>query len=187
MFLRFIHLTAVALNLALCLYLLIEPRLKTARRGKVNNGAARGRAGGKLTFDEYKLYSGFYKFFLDFALKANVFFYGITGGILAILYNRSGAAGTAGAHPLPPPVSLILLITPFVISLVLGGAFIVGARFWHGIAEEVHVGLEDMEEKLKVNPRLHYLTVLLAIFGGIFAGVSCGLGYLIWWHYTHTT
>lgn len=42
-----------------------------------------------LTWEEYKLFAEFYKFFLDFALKANVFFYAITGAILTILYNPS--------------------------------------------------------------------------------------------------
>jgi hypothetical protein len=139
----------------------------------------------ELTWDEYKLFAEFYKFFLDFGLKANVFFYGITGAILTILYNpnssQSGASNNMGGR-LPPPVLKVLLMTPFFISIVLAGAFIIGGFLWLMIARQVNKGLRERKVKYRVKPYLHYLTVLLLLFGAIFIFVAYCLYSIMSWH-----
>jgi hypothetical protein len=139
----------------------------------------------ELTWDEYNLFAGFYKFFLDFGLKANVFFYGITGAILTILYNpsnsQSGSSQNIGER-LPPPVLKILLVTPFFISIILASAFIIGAFLWWMIARQLNKGLREREVKYRVRPYLHYLTGLLLLFGGLFVFVTCCLYQIMRWH-----
>ncbi len=44
----------------------------------------------KLTWAEYKLYIDLYKFYLNFGLKANVFFYAVTAAILTTHLTQRG-------------------------------------------------------------------------------------------------
>lgn len=139
----------------------------------------------ELSWDEYKLFAEFYKFFLDFGLKANVFFYAITGAILTILYNSNSAQTGAGNNiggRLPPPVLKVLLVTPFFISIVLAGAFIIGGILWLMIVRQVNKGLRERRVKFRVKPYLHYLTILLLLFGGLFMFVSYCLYNIMSWH-----
>jgi hypothetical protein len=156
---------------------LLKPEQGTSRKlvpkdddGKPTNS--------KLSWEEYKLYAEFYKFCLDFGLKANVFFYGITGAILTLLYNPSSSqAGTSysiGAH-LPPLVLLVLLMTPFLIGIILGGAFIAGACLWGSLVVQINRRLKPKELNTRVTVYFHFLTVLLLLFGFIFFCVSAFL------------
>ncbi|MCA1626244.1 MAG: hypothetical protein LC778_21115 [Acidobacteria bacterium] len=129
----------------------------------------------KLSWEEYKLYAEFYKFCLDFGLKANVFFYGITGAILTLLYNPSSSQAetsrSIGAQ-LPPLVLLALLMTPFIIGIILAGAFIAGAFLWFLLVQQINRRLKPKELNIGVTPYLNFLTVLLFLFGCIFGFVS---------------
>lgn len=139
----------------------------------------------ELAWEEYKLYAEFYKFFLDFGLKANVFFYGITGAILTILYNPSSSQAEASysiGPRLPPPVLKIILMTPFIIGIVLAGAFIVGAVLWFLLVRQINKSIKAGGLSRKITPYLNYLTVLLILFGGIFGFVSVYLYQIMRWH-----
>jgi hypothetical protein len=136
-------------------------------------------------WEEYKLYAEFYKFFLDFGLKANVFFYGITGAILTVLYNRGGSQTEAGyvvGSGLPPPVLKIVLMTPFFIGVVLAAAFIIGAVLWFLLVRQINNRVKTGELSRKITPYLNFLTALLLLFGGIFGFVSICLYQIMGWH-----
>jgi hypothetical protein len=180
-FLHSAHITAVALWLTYCLYLVIEGRYESMSQELKNNNQINQPAKVAISWGEYELYAKFYKFFLDFGLKANVFFYGITGAILAILYNRSSSSpgGAQSIKDVPTSVRTVLLVTPFLIGVVLAVAFMVGAYLWVKIASQVYEGLKERDEKFKVSPRLNYLTFLLISFGFIFIFVSCCLCYIM--------
>ncbi|HEY0172096.1 MAG TPA: hypothetical protein VGB98_13820 [Pyrinomonadaceae bacterium] len=131
-------------------------------------------------WDEFKLYGGFFQFFLDFGLKANVFFYGITGGILTIIYNSSGPqAGQSIRERLGLPVAALLIGTPLAIGTILGLAFIAGAYLWWRIVRDIKRARENGEIDLRVRPYLNYLTWMLVLFGIIFLCVSYGLGVIM--------
>jgi hypothetical protein len=182
LFLHFTHIAAIILLLAYCLYLVIEAQGEIMNHDLKTNDQLSQSTKVKLTWKEYQLFAGFYKFFLDFGLKANVFFYGITGAILTILYNRNSppSGGSQNLNDVPTSVKTILLVTPFLIGIVLAMAFIVGAVLWRKIVNQVYEGLRERDEKLKVTPYLNYLTWLLISFGVIFVFVSCCLCYIMW-------
>lgn len=134
----------------------------------------------KRGWEEYKLYAGFFQFFLDFGLKANVFFYGITGVILTILYNSgSPRAELSIRERLGTEVVVLLLGTPFIIGVALAVAFISGAYLWAKIANQMYDAQAEQKIELMMPPRLHYLTVMLTVFGTIFLLVSAGLVWVI--------
>ena len=163
---------------------LLKPE-PSERRALSTNDSESNSSNPQLAWEEYKLYAEFYKFFMDFGLKANVFFYGITGAILTILYNQTGSqdgAGSVGSR-LPPPVLKVLLMTPFIIGIVLGGAFIVGAVQWLLLVRQIKKNVMAGELKRKITPYFNFLTVLLMLFGGIFGFVSFYLYQVMRWYH----
>jgi hypothetical protein len=78
-------------------------------------------------WEEYKLHIDLYKFYMDIALKANLFFYVLAGGILTYCLGKY------------KEVNLIKysLLLPMLMSLVFGGIFIYGARTWHRVMERM--------------------------------------------------
>jgi len=121
----------------------------------------------KLTWTEYKLYIDLYKFYLNFGLKANVFFYAITAAILTIIYSPDRLQ-EGQIKNLPLPVIEILLIIPLLISVVLAGAFFIGAILWAILAQRIRGRVKKDEINVIAPPYLQLLTVLLAAFGVIF-------------------
>src|SRR2546421_201779 len=71
----------------------------------------------ELLWRQYNLWLDLYKFHMDLILKANAFFYLITGGILSYYF----------AHPEQPLIKLSLLLPAFM-GLALTLAFAYGAR-----------------------------------------------------------
>ena len=73
-------------------------------------------------WDEYKLHIDLYKFYMDMALKANLFFYAIAGTILTVIYNPTRLQQGSGVPtPLPSLSALrIFLGIPFLMSILLG-------------------------------------------------------------------
>lgn len=72
----------------------------------------------ELVWRQYNLWIDLYKFHMELLLKANAFFYLITGGILTFYF----------AHPEQKMLKLSLLL-PTLISLALGTTFVYATRF----------------------------------------------------------
>ena len=143
--------------------------------GKSVKQEKKERAPGEV-WEEFKLYGGFFQFFLDFGLKANVFFYGITGVIITILYNSNAPGADKGIKErLGTHVAGLLIGTPLVIGVMLGLSFLAGAFLWWRIVRDVTRARKSGEISLTVRPYLNYLTWMLALFGGVFLLVSYGL------------
>lgn len=121
---------------------------------------------------EYDHHIKLYQYYLDIALKANMFFYGITGGILAFIYNDEGKG-----------VKFILaLLLPILMSLSLAVVFLYGAY----VGREVTYTIRVLKRQLGIKraPDVQILSLTLTFFGVIFFGVSVALAIvLIFWKY----
>jgi len=110
---------------------------------------------------EYNLHIDLYKYYLELSLKANLFFYAITGTIVGFYLT----------HP-EVGYKKVSLLLPILLSLALGGIFIHGGILWirvSGIIRETR-----RELNIKKAPDINLMTTLLIVFGFIFlvVGVS---------------
>ena len=120
----------------------------------------------ELLWRQYSLWLDLYKFHLDIVLKANAFFYLITGGILAFYF----------AHPEQRLIKWSLLL-PIFMSLALAFAFAFGAR----LVVMKSTILFDITHQLnfKTPPDLNVLTVLLGVGAALFFVVAISLFILL--------
>jgi hypothetical protein len=108
---------------------------------------------------EYNLHIDLYKYYLELSLKANIFFYAITGTIVGFYLT----------HP-EVGYKKVSLLLPIMMSLALGGIFIHGGILWirvSGIIREIR-----RELNIKKAPDINLMTTLLTVFGFIFLVVS---------------
>jgi hypothetical protein len=117
-----------------------------------------------LLWKQYCLHVDLYKFYLEIAMKVNVFYYAITGGILSFYFNN-----------IDQELAKYALILPAIMSAAFGILFLVGSAMIIATRREVF----NIRDKLKLEtaPELGVLFLFLLSFGVIFIGVSCG----IWW------
>lgn len=118
---------------------------------------------------EYASYLRAHEFYFTLSLQAVAFFYAIVGGILSIYF--------AGEGKDKDPVLVILLGVPLVMSVILGGAFVVGGYLWRNVAKHVEC-VARMLRIIRV-PDVELLTYLLWLFGFLFLVVGGGLTWLI--------
>jgi hypothetical protein len=117
-----------------------------------------------LLWKQYCLHVDLYKFYLEIAVKVNVFYYAITGGILSFYFGNP-----------QEQLAKYALVLPAIMSAALGILFLVGSALLLLTRREVF----SIRDKLGLEtaPELGVLSLFLATFGVIFIGVSCG----IWW------
>lgn len=117
-----------------------------------------------LLWKQYCLHVDLYKFYLEIAIKVNVFYYAITGGILSFYFSNPKEQFAKYA-----------LVLPAIMSAAFGMLFLVGSALILITRREVF----SIRDKLglKTAPELGVLSLFLVSFGVIFIGVSCG----IWW------
>lgn len=112
-----------------------------------------------------------YKYYLNIALQANVFYYLTAGGVIAF-YLKSLEEGKER------PVEYFLLL-PILIGAVLGGVFIYGAELQEKAINNFDDVRDELFEKfgLRINRfhDTHLLQILLIIFGFIFYVVVVAL------------
>lgn len=110
---------------------------------------------------EYTLHIDLYKYYLDLGLKANLFFYVITGTILGFYLT----------HP-EVRYKKVSLLLPILLSLALGGIFIHGAILWIRVSRIIRETRRELN--IKKAPDINLMTVLLIVFGFItlIVGVS---------------
>lgn len=109
-----------------------------------------------------------HRLYLEFAVKLNLFYYAITGGILSFHFARES-----------PKVSAIGLLLPTILSLFLGGFFLYSASLaWHLRAA---ITMNAKKLGLTVYPEGIVLVTLCVIFGIVMLSVGFVLvGYLLW-------
>jgi len=126
-----------------------------------------GRSGdapdGELLWKQYALHVDLYKFYLDLAVKVNVFYYAVTGAILTYYFQHAG-----------DNITRFALLLPIVFSLTIGGIFFYGANLILVAREELFA----IRDKLGVEtaPEIAVLTVFLRSFGTIMVLTGLGLG-----------
>jgi hypothetical protein len=148
-------------NLLISYAHLIEAKLKNIKEKFEHAEEALSKEEWDATWKEYELHIELYKYYLDLGLKANLFFYFITGGILGIYLQNPARR-----------LMKFSLLLPILISLAFGGVFIHGAILWVRISDVIREIRREL--KLKKAPDINLMSLLLFVFGTIFLviGVS---------------
>jgi hypothetical protein len=120
----------------------------------------------EILWRQYNLYVDLYKFYIDLVLKANAFFYLITGGIVTYFLTNA-----------KEPQIKYALILPILMSISLGGGFIYGSS----LLSIQRKDLFALSNKLGLGtaPELKILGIMLQISGLIFFMVGVALTVLI--------
>ncbi len=115
-----------------------------------------------LLWNQYALHVDLYKFYLDLAIKLNVFYYAVTGAILS--YYFQGASDGVARYA---------LVLPIVMSFGLGGIFWYGSTLLPVVRKEVF----NIRDKLGLEtaPEFRVLTVFLCLMGLIMFLVGVAL------------
>lgn len=118
---------------------------------------------------QYNMLVDLYKFYLEITLKANLFFYVITGGILTFYFSHMGT-----------PLISLSLVLPIILSLGLAGIFLYGASLVGYIREEIF-RIRDLL-RLEAAPDVHVLAVFLRVFAVVMLIVAIAMGALVCAH-----
>ena len=118
----------------------------------------------EVLWKQYALHVDLYKFYLDLAIKVNVFYYAITGAILTYYFQHS----TDG-------VARFALLLPIAFSLAIGGMFFYGATLLGVVRRELFAIRDALG--LSVAPDIRVLTVFLYAFGTILIATGVTLGW----------
>jgi hypothetical protein len=116
----------------------------------------------ELLWRQYNLHVDLYKFYLDIALKLNVFFYVITGGILTFYFANSAER-----------LIRYSLLLPIILSIAFGGVFIYGSILVSVIRKDIFRIRDKLD--LEVAPDVRVLSVLLRVFAIIFFVVAASM------------
>ncbi|MEH2045704.1 hypothetical protein [Nostoc sp.] len=120
----------------------------------------------EMLWKQYILWIDLYKYYLDSAFKANVFFYAITGGILTFYFS----------NPQKQYIKYALLL-----PTLMSGSFlyiaIYGIRAFKITKNEVKLLANELE--LKEFPDLNVLTLVLYVFAATFFIVGISMIVLI--------
>jgi hypothetical protein len=149
-------------NLLISYAHLIETKLKDFNEKFGRDEEALSKNKWEATWKEYELHIDLYRYYLDLGLKANLFFYFITGGILGIFLQK--------------PTGWLMkfsLLLPVLLSLAFGGVFIHGAFLWMRISDVIRELRRDL--KLKKAPDINLMSLLLFVFGAIFLVVGVAI------------
>lgn len=144
--------------------------------------------------EEYDRHINLFKFYCNIALKANLYFYLITGGITSFYFNTLSRINFNTLSQINNPdstpdaqLSTILsslkyievsFLLPIFMSGVLGGVFLYGRLLWLEIVETIEEIREDLNKRgllIKKTPEVGLLASLLLIFGGLFFLVGIAL------------
>lgn len=145
-------------------------------RGEINLKLPTETGTADLTKDprwlEYDHHIKLYQHYLDMCLRSNLFFYGITGALLAFIYNHSRQG-----------VKLIFaLLLPIVMSLSIGIVYLYGAHRWREVTFTIRV----LKNRIGIRraPDVQILSLLLLFSGVLTIGVGVALAIaLIAWRY----
>jgi len=121
-----------------------------------------------IDWKDFEISVELHKSYLDFALKLNLFYYGITGAILSFHFSKES-----------PTASLIGLLLPTMLSILLGLFFLYGAKLAWNLRTNIIMRAQKLE--LMVYPEGIVLVIICAIFGVTMLSTGAVLlGYLLW-------
>jgi hypothetical protein len=123
-------------------------------------------SGSELLWRQYNLHVDLYKFYLDIALKMNVFFYLITGGILSFYLANSNER-----------LLKYSFLLPIILSIAFGVVFIYGSILMSVIREDIFRIRDRLN--LEAAPDVRVLSVILRVFAGVFFIVAASMIMLI--------
>ncbi|HEX8146586.1 MAG TPA: hypothetical protein VF591_05360 [Pyrinomonadaceae bacterium] len=124
----------------------------------------------EVQWSEYRIHVDLYKYYLDMGLKASVFFYALTGGILGFYLKNTDV-----------PYIKISLLLPIASSVILGSVFIYGAILWRKVTRNIITIIKDLnrsELNIRQTPDIHLLSLVLLLFGFLFLIVGASLSVL---------
>jgi hypothetical protein len=144
----------------------MDRALQERKKDTAGAGKRPGEPDLEFVWRQYSLWIDLYKFHTELLLKANAFFYLITGGILTFYF----------AHPGPPMLKLSLVL-PIIIALTFGATAIYGAQL-AGIKRREVLRL-GRSMHFDTPPDVNGLRVLLWISAGIWLVVALSLTLLM--------
>lgn len=120
-----------------------------------------------IKWKDFEMSVELHKFYVDFVVKLNLFYYAVTGAILSFHFSKGS-----------PDVSILALLLPILLSLALGGFFLYSARLGMHLRSNIKNRASELE--LKVYPEGIVLVSLCSIFGATSLIVGFTLvGYLV--------
>ncbi len=131
-----------------------------------NEASASPQEARDLLWKQYELHVGLYKFYLDLAIRMNIFYYAVTGAILSFYFSHmdEGAARFS-------------LVLPALMSVAFAWLFLHAANLVGVVRLEVFRIRDALG--LLTAPELQVLVYLLRIFGALFAAVALGTAVLV--------
>jgi hypothetical protein len=120
----------------------------------------------EILWRQYNLHVDLYKYYFDLAIKANSFFFTITGAMVAFYFANSA-------------IELVKysLLLPAIMSIALGISFMYGGVLMGVIRTDIF----DIRDKLSLQaaPDVQVLTTLLRFFGAIYFAIATVLILLV--------
>ena len=120
---------------------------------------------------QYAVYVDLFKFYLDTALKANIWFYSITGAILTYYFKVMNDDAKSPQNPSVEAGSLkYSLVLPMVLGFGLGIIFLFCSIQANDMRNKLTYILDEL--KLPGMPHVHVLIYFLVFAGLLFIAVS---------------
>ena len=116
---------------------------------------------GEIRWRDYELNARLYQFYFDITIKANVFYYGITGGILSFCLTRERHDYTVAA-----------LLLPILMSIFLAVLFFYGS----GLAKVLAHDTAHVAEKLELDGAHDFSLLPLILLGCALLQFLCAVG-----------
>lgn len=104
-------------------------------------------------WNDFQLSIDLHKFYVDFAVKLNLFYYAITGGILSFHFSHKD-----------PHVTIIGLMLPVLLSILLGAFFVYSAKLAWNLRYNIRLRANQLN--LVVFPE-GIVLVLLCVISGV--------------------
>lgn len=122
----------------------------------------------KERWEEYKIHTDLFKYYLDLVLRTNLAFFAITGAIITFYFkNKEDNKYLKKA-----------LLLPLFMSQALAGFYIYSACLWGKVSITVNHLREDLG--IERTPDIHILSVLLVLFGVVFLVTGEALAWFLW-------
>jgi len=123
---------------------------------------------------QYATYVDLFKFYLDTALKANIWFYSITGAILTYYFKEESARPDS---PVTTPLDHALVL-PMVLGIGLGVIFLFGSTQANDMRNKLNYIRDEL--KLPGMPHVHVLIYFLALAGFLHIAVSICIYFFVY-------
>jgi hypothetical protein len=131
-----------------------------------NDASASPQEARDLLWKQYELHVGLYKFYLDLAIKMNIFYYAVTGAVLSFYFTHVDEEAVRFS-----------LVLPALMSVAFAWLFFRAANLVGVVRLEVFRIRDALG--LLTAPELQVLVYVLRVFGALFAVVALGTAVLV--------